>query len=602
MSKSTCLLDAINSPADLRNLKTLEELELLAAEIRAFLVDTLSQIEHAHFSSNLGVVELTLALHRVFDTPNDALFWDIGHQGYVHKILTGRKDQLAQIRCKGGISGFLNRNESKFDDFGAGHAGTSISAALGAALASRLKGSQKHHLAVIGDASLGVGMAFEALNQLAVEKDLNLTIVINDNNCSIDPSVGGLSRYLNRQATSGEHTFFQALEFEVVGPVDGHDLSALLDVFQQCKQSGGVRIIHCLTQKGKGYAPSESGPAAHWHAPGKFEASNGFSLKEKKSLRYQDVFAQTLTELAAENSNIVAISAGMLSGTSLTKFQSVFPGRCFDVGIAEQHAVTLAAGLAKDGMLPYCAIYSTFLQRALDQVIHDVALQNLPVVFCVDRAGLVGHDGATHQGVFDISFLRQVPNLMIASPSNALDLRNLLFSSQHLQFPLVIRYPRGEAHGELNNEEFKPLPFGKSRSHKPGKDVMFLGLGCLVNELPAVVELLQQVGFDAGYCDMLFVKPLDKEKLHEIFSSTSNIVTLEEHALMGGFGSAVAEFMLDNNYKNRLLRLGIPDQFIEHASQHEQRRELQLDAHGIFTRVLHWMDSAKMDKPSTRNS
>lgn len=593
MINTTNYLTSINSPEDLRKLKSKDEFVTLASEIRQFLVETLSQIEHAHFSSNMGVVELTIALHYVFQTPDDALIWDIGHQGYVHKILTGRKNQIARIRTSGGISGFLSTKESEFDVFGAGHAGTSISAALGMAIASKLQGSNRHHIAVIGDASLAAGMAFEALNHLADFKDLNLTIIINDNNCSIDSSVGGLRSHLNQLThQSVDHaSIFETLGIRYSGPINGHDFVELLSTFEKCKTQGGMKVVHCITQKGKGYEPAELGSAAHWHAPGKFDKETGGSLKTA-TLRYQDVLAHTLLDLAEQNSKIVTISAGMLSGTSLNQFQARFPDRCFDVGIAEQHAVTLSAGFARSGLLPFCAIYSTFIQRALDQVIHDVALQNLAVVFCVDRAGLVGHDGATHQGVFDMSFLREIPNLLIASPSNSSQLRNLIYSAQQeLKQPLVIRYPRGQASPLDPNESYKIMTFGKGKLIQEGTQIMILGIGTLVNILPEVTDLLNNKGLNAGYCDMIFVKPLDTELLHEMLQSYKYIVTVEEHALIGGFGSAVAEFMLDNNYQNSLLRLGIPDEFIEHASQSEQRESLRLDATGITNSIYDWIGS-----------
>ncbi len=586
------LLLNIDSPQDLRRIKSADDLRLLAKEIRHYLIETLSQIEHTHFSANLGVVELTIALHYAFDTPNDALFWDIGHQGYVHKIITGRRKDLVKIRTKGSISGFLSRAESTYDEFGAGHAGTAISAALGAAAAAQLSSSSKHHVAIIGDASIASGMAFEALNHLAEFNDLNLTIVINDNNCSIDESVGGLRKHLNELAQgSSETSMFFTLGIAYSGPIDGHDLKQLLNAFNTSKTQGGINIIHCITQKGKGYAPAEQGVASFWHAPGLFDQASGNSLKPKQNLRYQDVFAQTLIELAGTNQKIVAISAGMLSGTSLNQFKQYFPDRCFDVGIAEQHAVTFAAGLATAGYVPFCVIYSTFLQRAIDQIIHDVALQNLPVVFCVDRAGLVGHDGATHQGVFDISFLRNVPNLIIASPSRIEDLRNLMYTAQqNLKSPLVIRYPRGQVNQKIMNSNFQNIRSGKSRVLRPGKNIMLLGLGTIVNELEQVSDFLKEQHFDAGICDVIFVKPLDEALLHDVFLKFEYVVTLEEHVLMGGFGSAVAEFMVDNNYKNNLLRLGIPDEFVEHASPAEQKAYLKLDAKGISEKILNWLN------------
>ena len=586
------MLQNLQSPADLRKLKSNDELIHLAQEIREFLVETLSQIDHIHFSANMGVVELSIALHYVFETPHDELFWDIGHQGYVHKIITGRQDSLARIRTKSGISGFLNRAESTYDNFGAGHAGTSISAALGAAVASKLANTKKRFVAIIGDSSLQCGMAFEAFNHLSDFKDLNLTIVINDNNCSIDPSVGGLGRHLQKLYDTGGDSIFKQLGLPYQGPINGHDILELLNAFKACKAAGGINIIHCRTTKGKGYGPAEKGVPRHWHAPGKFDKTTGASLKTNNAKRYQDVFAQTLIDLADENPKIVCISAGMLSGTSLNEFQKIHPTRCFDVGIAEQHAVTFSAGLATQGYLPFCAIYSTFLQRALDQVIHDVALQNLPVIFCVDRSGLVGHDGATHQGVFDLSFLRCVPNLIIAAPSSAEDLRDLLFTAQlGIHSPLVIRYPRGNILETSFSKTLKRISLGKSKIICHGQNIMIIGIGTIVQELAQVKLLLTKEGIHAGICDALFIKPLDEKLLNEIFIDYHKIITVEEHALMGGFGSAVAEFLIDGGYKNKLLRIGIPDEFVEHASQLEQRVQFGLDASSIAQKILDWIEN-----------
>lgn len=588
---SLSLLQNIKSPKDLRSLTSVEELKLLAHEIRHFLLDTLSQIDHVHFSANLGVVELTVALHYVFDTPTDELFWDIGHQGYVHKMLTGRLHDLPNIRSKNGISGFLSMHESSYDHFGAGHAGTSISAALGAATASSLAKSNKHHVAIIGDASIASGMAFEALNHLADYQNLNLTIVLNDNNCSIDASVGGLSKYFqNLGSTQNTDSFFKALNLVYDGPVDGHDFNALLNAFKKSKAEGGIRIIHCKTEKGKGYQPSLLGSSAHWHAPGKFDKNTGASLKKTTAPRYQDIVAETLVQLAEIKEKIVAVTAGMLSGTSLNKFQEKFPNRCFDVGIAEQHAVTFSAGLATQGFLPYCVIYSTFLQRALDQVIHDVALQNLPVVFCVDRAGVVGHDGATHQGVFDISFLRMIPNLIIASPSTIEDLQNLLFTAQkNLKGPLVIRYPRGTTLDSSLSTGYKSIDFGKSKIINPGEKIMLIGIGTVVHELKKVQDLLLNHNLNVGICDAVFVKPLDTKLLLDVFNEYIHVVTIEEHALLGGFGSAILEFAADNNLHNKVLRIGIPDEFVEHATQAQQREQFALNAEGIASKILEWL-------------
>lgn len=577
------MLSNIKNPHDLRAIQSINQLNELSTEIRGFLINTLSEIDHAHFSANLGVVELTLALHYSFETPEDLLFWDIGHQGYVHKMLTGRLSEIVKIRTKTSVSGFLSRSESVYDVFGAGHAGTSISAALGASIANKIRHSKVHHVAIIGDASLGSGMAFEALNHLSDLKNINLTVVINDNNCSIDASVGGMSKHLQHLANSSiDQTIFENLGLAYAGPYDGHDLESLIDVFSACKKTGGIHVIHCITKKGKGYFPAENGMDAHWHAPGKFDANTGANLSPAKTTRYQDVFAATLIALATDNPKIVAITAGMLSGTSLGQFQKHFPDRCFDVGIAEQHAVTLAAGLSTQGVVPFCAIYSTFMQRGFDQVIHDVALQNLPVVFCVDRAGLVGHDGATHQGVFDIAFFRIIPNLFIASPSNAKDLKNLLYSSQEkLSGPLVIRYPRGKVDAEVTYDSYSFIEIGKGRCLQKGKDLLVFCLGTVLNEALLAIKALEKNSVSIGLYDMIFVKPLDEALLHEALAIGAPVVTIEEGTLIGGFGSSIAEFILTHGYKNKLVRLGLPDEFISHGSQNEQREEYGLDAKGI---------------------
>ena len=589
------VLSKIHTPAHLRSLQAPDELRTLATEIRGKLVEILSQIDHAHFSGNLGVVELTLALHYVFDTPNDLLFWDIGHQGYVHKMLTGRTEALPNIRTQNGISGFLCRKESTYDVIGAGHAGTSISSAMGAAIANKLQKNNTHHVAIIGDAALSSGMAFEALNHLSDHPEVNLCVIVNDNNCSIDPSVGGLSAHLQNLARNKrESNFFESLNLNCLGPVDGHDLDSLIQVLKSYKLRGGVQIIHCITKKGKGYEPAEQGNATHWHAPGKFLVSDGSSSSVPNIKRYQDIFAETLIELAEENDKIVAISAAMLSGTSLNQFQTKFPNRCFDVGIAEQHAVTFSAGLATQGMLPFCAIYSTFIQRSIDQVIHDVALQNLPVVICIDRAGLVGHDGATHQGVFDVSILRSIPNLIIASPSTAQDLRNLLYTAtQNLSQPIAIRYPRGKVYLHPISAPFKTLPIGKGFTVQNGKDVAVICHGTCYHELKIAVNNLEARGFSIGIYDMLFVKPFDETLMKQICKDYSKIITLEENVLIGGFGSCVAEFLVDKGYKNDLLRIGLPDTFVEHASQAEQRAQYGLDASGIEQKIAGFLNSGK---------
>lgn len=593
------MLEKIQKPKDLRKLSVEKDLPLLAGEIRQYLITTLSQIEHSHFSSNLGVVELTLALHYVFDTPNDLLFWDTGHQGYVHKMLTGRYADLPYIRNKGGISGFLDRAESDFDAWGAGHAGTALSAAIGSAVANKLLNNKKNHIAIIGDASLAAGMTFEALNHLAETSGLNLTIVVNDNNCSIDPTVGGLHKHFQRLAQKTNSTnFFSALDLDYEGPIDGHDLTKLIEVFSKNTEQQKIRVLHVITKKGKGYLAAEQGDAAHWHAPGKFFVQQTQPNSAPKRSRYQDVFAQTIMDLAEKNTKIVAVSAGMLTGTSLIQFQKAFPERCFDVGIAEQHAVTFSAGLATQGLIPFCAIYATFLQRALDQVIHDVALQKLPVVFCVDRAGLVGHDGATHQGVFDLSFLRSVPNLQIASPSSAEQLKNLIYTAQKsLNTPLVIRYPRGYADVEGLTTSYFEMPIGKAEVVQEGEQIALLSLGTILSEAKIARQILAEQGILIGLFDMIFVKPLDEEILHHVAKNYKKIIVLEETVLAGGFSSAIAEFLADKAYKNNLLRIGLPDIFVEHASQEEQRELFGLTGKQIANRICLFSKDNRFTNP-----
>ena len=617
------LLSKINSPSDLRKLNKID-LPQVSEELRQFIIDVVSE-KGGHFGASLGVVELTVALHYTFNTPEDQLVWDVGHQAYGHKILTGRRDVFHTNRIYKGISGFPKRSESVYDTFGVGHSSTSISAALGMSLASELKNDKnKQHIAVIGDGSMTGGIAFEGLNHAGTE-DTNLLIILNDNCMSIDPAVGALKEYLTDIATSktynkaknkiwkilgklsrfgpnaqkvaqkvegaikssilGESNYFESLNFRYFGPIDGHDVMHLSDVLSDLKNIPGPKILHCITEKGKGYKPAEEGDSTKWHAPGLFNKETGeiITTPSKKSPpKYQDVFGETIIELAKQNENIVGVTPAMLSGSSLNKMLDVMPDRVFDVGIAEQHAVTFSAGLATQGMTPYCNIYSTFMQRAYDQVIHDVALQNLDVIFCLDRAGFVGADGATHHGVYDISYLRCVPNMIVSAPMNEQELRNLMYTAQlPNKGPFSIRYPRGK--GVMINWKtpFEEIEIGKGRRIKDGDQIAILSIGNTGNfVLEADIDFVKE-GFDIAHYDMRFVKPLDTELLHEIFQKYDKIITVEDSCLQGGFGSAIIEFMSDNNYKSDMVRLGIPDEFINHGTQDELYSECYYDVKSI---------------------
>ncbi len=583
------LLKNINSPEDLRKL-SVDDLADLSLEIRQYMIDVLSEIGNSHFAASLGVVELTVALHYVFNTPDDLLVWDVGHQAYGHKILTGRRDLFPTNRRKGGMSGFPTRSESEYDTFGVGHSSTSISAALGMAIADRQMGRERNHIAVIGDGAMTAGIAFEALNHSGFEKDTNLLIVLNDNNMSIDPDVGALREYLNDITTSStKNNIFEALNFQYFGPVDGHNVTELVRELNKLKTIKGPKILHCITKKGKGYKPAEIGNPAQWHAPGAFNKETGeikkSSLYENQPPKFQDVFGQTILELARKNEKIIGITAAMPSGTSLNLMMKEMPQRVFDVGIAEQHAVTLAAGMTTQGLLPFVAIYSTFLQRAYDQVIHDVALQNLDVIFCIDRAGLVGADGPTHHGAFDIAYLRTVPNMIVSAPMDEIELRNLLFTAQNQKHgPFAIRYPRGRGNNIDWKQPFSEIPIGKGRKLRNGKDIAILTIGKTGLFVQKVTELLKDEASIAHY-DMRFVKPLDEELLHTVFQSFKFIITVEDGSLNGGFGSAVLEFMADNDYNSTVKRLGIPDQFITHGTQEELYKECGFDANGIIRAV-----------------
>nr|WP_277926330.1 1-deoxy-D-xylulose-5-phosphate synthase [Aestuariivivens sediminicola] len=569
------LLDTINTPEDLRLLKP-DELPLLAQELRQFIIDIIASKE-GHLGASLGVVELTIALHYVFNTPEDVVIWDVGHQAYGHKIITGRRDLFHTNRRFGGLSGFPKREESPYDAFGTGHSSTAISAALGMAIASKLKGKDKHHIAVIGDASIAGGMAFEGLNHAGVT-NTNLLVILNDNAIGIDPSVGALKQYLTnvKKGTQKQDNIFEALNFNYFGPIDGHDLEAVIGELQRLKTIKGPKFLHLITTKGKGLKQAER-DQVKYHAPGKFNALTGeLSPQTEHALppKYQDVFGHTLVELAKQNKNIIGITPAMPTGSSLKYMMAEFPDRAFDVGIAEQHAVTLAAGMATQGLIPFCNIYSTFLQRAYDQVIHDVALQQLPVIFCLDRAGLVGEDGPTHHGAFDLAFLRCVPNLIIFAPRNEMELRNIMYTAQlGLQGPIAIRYPRGRGVTLDWKQPFNKLAIGKGIQLKQGKTVAVLSVGHMGN---TVMEALRSL--TVSHYDMRFVKPLDESLLETVFKTHRIIVTVEDGTVTGGFGSAVLEFASKHNYTNTIRSLGLPDRFIDQGSVHELQASIGLDA------------------------
>jgi len=576
----THLLKHISHPADLRKLSP-AQLPQLAAELRAFIIDVVATKE-GHLGASLGVVELTIALHYLFDTPNDLLVWDVGHQAYGHKILTGRKERFHTNRRYEGIAGFPTRKESEFDAFGVGHSSTSISAALGMAIASNLKGAtEKQHIAVIGDASIASGMAFEALNHAGVSK-ANLLIILNDNAIGIDPAVGALKAYLTKvksnRKVATQNNIIKALNFDYSGPVDGHNLPKLLAELDRLKSVKGPKFLHVITTKGKGLQLAEEDQVTY-HAPGKFDKLSGVRLKKENNLytKYQDVFGKTLVELASENKNIVGITPAMLTGSSLKFMLHKFPERTFDVGIAEQHAVTLAAGMATQGLIPFCAIYSTFLQRAYDQIIHDVALQNLPVIFCLDRAGLVGEDGATHHGVFDLSYLRLIPNISICAPRNEIELRNLLYTAQlGLKHPMAIRYPRGTGTIVDWEQPFEAIEIGAGELLRTGTKTALLSIGTIANNVGKALDLIKDPTPFSHY-DLRFVKPLDTQLLHTIFTEHTNIITIEDGAIKGGFGSAILEFASENNYQQPIKILGIPDIFIEHGTVVKLQEKIGLD-------------------------
>ena len=631
------LLQNINSPSDLRKLKK-DQLPELSKELREYIIDIVSD-KGGHLGASLGVVELTIAIHYVFDTPKDQLVWDVGHQAYGHKILTGRKDNFHTNRTYKGISGFPKRNESEYDTFGTGHSSTSISAALGMAVASKYKGeNEKQHIAVIGDGSMTAGMAFEALNHAGIENS-NLLVILNDNCMSIDPAVGALKEYLTDISTSrtynkaknkiwrilgkisrfganaqkvaqkvegavkstllGESNYFESLNFRYFGPIDGHDVKHLSTVLKDLKNIPGPKILHCLTKKGKGYNPAEEGCATKWHAPGLFEKETGKIIpqrnKKNSPIKYQQVFGESIIELAKENDKIIGVSPAMLSGSSLNLIMEQMPERTFDVGIAEQHAVTFSAGMATQGMIPFCNIYSSFMQRAYDQVIHDVALQNLHVIFCLDRGGLVGADGATHHGAYDIAYLRCIPNMVVAAPMNEQELRNMMYTAQlPKKGPFSIRYPRGN--GVMKNWQtpFEEIKIGKGQMIKKGSEVAILSLGHAGNFVKDSGDDFNQMGLSIAHYDMRFAKPLDKDLLHTIFQNFNKVITVEDGCIQGGFGSAILEFMADNNHKAEVVRLGIPDKFINHGTQEELRSECGFDKAAILSAIEKLSTSKKV--------
>ncbi|KIA87235.1 1-deoxy-D-xylulose-5-phosphate synthase [Flavobacterium sp. AED] len=582
------LLSNINNPTDLRQLDE-AQLPQLAQELRYFIIDIVS-VKEGHLGASLGVVELTIALHYVFDTPNDLLIWDVGHQAYGHKILTGRRENFHTNRQLGGISGFPKRSESIYDAFGVGHSSTSISAALGMAIASNLKGDyNKQHIAVIGDASIASGMAFEGLNHAGVT-DANLLVILNDNAIGIDPSVGALKKYLTavkEGKNPRQNNMIKSLNFNYSGPIDGHDVFAVVKELKRLQKIKGPKFLHVITTKGKGLRQAED-DQVKYHAPGKFDANTGeIHIKSEENLppKYQDVFGLTLLDLAKKNEKIIGITPAMPSGSSLKFMMDAFPKRAFDVGIAEQHAVTLAAGMATQGMVVFCNIYSTFLQRGYDQVIHDVALQDLPVIFCLDRAGLVGEDGATHHGVFDLAYLRCIPNMIVYAPMNEIALQNILYTAQlGLNHPIAIRYPRGRGiiidWQTQHLGKYEKIEIGKSICIKEGSKVAVLSNGTIGNNVTLALAKMNHPKTIAHY-DFSFVKPLDENALNSIFTEFENIITIEDGVTKGGFGSAILEFASENNYSTKITVLGIPDEFIEQGTITELQQYCKIDVKSL---------------------
>ncbi len=622
MDKAENLLNKITTPEDLRKLDP-ADLVQVSADLRQFIIDVVCN-NPGHFGASLGVVELTVALHYVFNTPYDKIIWDVGHQAYGHKILTGRREKFSTNRRYKGISGFPKMAESEYDAFGTGHSSTSISAALGMAVAARKKGENRQVVAVIGDGAMTAGQAFEGLNNAGIAKS-NILVILNDNNMAIDANVGALKEYLLDITTSktynkfkdrvwkalgifgkygpnarslaaqleagAKSTFldrsnlFEGLNFRYFGPIDGHDVMHLAKVLDDLKSIPGPKLLHCVTVKGKGFKQAEENQTT-FHAPGKFNKETGEILDSHKGesiLTYQEVFGNTLLELAELNDKIAGITPAMPSGSSMNIMMRQIPDRTYDVGIAEQHAVTFSAGLATQGIIPYCHIYSSFLQRAYDQIIHDVALQNLHVVFCVDRGGLVGADGATHHGFFDLAFMRAIPNMVVAAPMDEVELRNMLYSAQldKNRSPYSIRYPRGKGIYADWKRPFVEIETGKARQISEGDDLAILTIGTTGNIAAAVVKKMQKQNISIAHYDMRFVAPLDKDVLHTVFKKFRHIITVEDGVLKGGFGSAVIEFMSDYGYNSDVRRLGIPDYFVEHGTQEELYRECGFDAEGI---------------------
>ncbi len=583
------LLQNINSPADLRKFSK-DQLLQVARELREFIIEIVATKE-GHLGASLGVVELTIALHYVFNAPEDQLIWDVGHQAYGHKILTGRRSIFSTNRQFGGISGFPNRNESNYDAFGTGHSSTSISAALGMAIASKINGfSERHHIAIIGDASIASGMAFEGLNHAGVT-DANLLLILNDNTMGIDPSVGALKNYfVNVKAGDKirKNNIIEALNFKYSGPIDGHNLDAVVNELEHLKKVKGPKFLHIITTKGKGLKQAERNQVKY-HAPGKFDKNTG-KIINKTNLnqppKFQDVFGKTIVELAKNNSKIVGITPAMPTGSSLKYMLDEIPERAFDVGIAEQHAVTLAAGMASQGLIPFCTIYATFLQRAYDQIIHDVALQNLPVIFCIDRAGLVGEDGPTHHGAFDMAFLRCIPNMVVFAPLNEIELRNMMYTAQlGIDFPLAIRYPRGRGTNTDWQKPMQQIEIGKGVCIAEGEEVAVLSIGTIGMK---IIELQPELPKSKiAHYNMRFIKPLDEELLHVIFKKFNKIIAIEDGTIIGGFGNSILEFASVHNYQNKSInRLGIPDRFITHGKVDELFESINLSKKHIKNILL----------------
>jgi len=628
------LLQNINSPEDLKKLSK-EQLHEVCNELRQYIVDIVS-VHGGHFGASLGVVELTVALHYIFNTPYDQLVWDVGHQAYGHKILTGRRDNFKTNRKYKGLSGFPKRTESEYDAFGVGHSSTSISAALGMAMASHYKGEiDRQHVAIIGDGAMTAGMAFEALNHAGIEKS-NILIILNDNCMSIDANVGALKEYLTDITTSHSYNklrddfwkalgklpgkklsrkivskmeaslkgilsnssnLFEALNLRYFGPIDGHNITKLVDTLKDIKDIPGPKLLHIKTVKGKGYELAEK-DQTKWHAPGLFDKITGEIYKKKFEFpqppKYQDVFGYTIIELAEKNDKIMGVTPAMPSGSSLKYMMEKIPNRAFDVGICEQHAVTLSAGLATQGMKVFCNIYSSFMQRAYDQVVHDVAIQNLPVVFCLDRAGLVGEDGSTHHGAYDIAYMRCIPNMIVSAPMNESELRDLMYTAQleKIKNPFVIRYPRGEAVKAEWKTEMKEIKIGTGRKLKDGEEIAILSFGHPGNFAAAAIRDVKPDGINPAHYDMRFVKPLDEKMLHEVFKNYSKIITVEDGTVKGGFGSAILEFMAEHNYNASVKILGIPDTIIEHGTPKELYNEIGIDANNIAEAIR---DMAKIE-------